>query len=163
MVEPLRLRPGRRSLRTQAADPARAGRGEAPAEQAAVRRAPWLAFNATALPSPHGETSPGFGPNHFLLGANLPWIRYGLDYGCSVATPAGGLHADADAAGLLDVAMARLRRDGVEAVRVFLFGDARAGVRFAQDGMPEGLDDAVFADVDVLLATAERHRIGLYL
>ncbi len=162
MIEPLRLRPGRRSVRTPAADPSRAGRGEAPAE-ASVRRAPWLAFNAAALPAPHGEASPAFGANHFLLGANLPWIRYGLDYGCSAATPAGGLNANADAAGLLDVAMGRLRRDGVEAARVFVFGDARAGVRFAQDGTPEGLDVAVFPDLDVLLSTAERHRIGLYL
>jgi|GEM_PF-364655 len=168
MVEPLRLRPGRRSGRTQAADPARGGRGaggssEAQTEQATVRRAPWLAFNATALPAPLGDASPGFGPNRFLLGANLPWIRYGLDFGSSPATPAGGLHADADAAALLEVAMARLRRDSVESARVFLFCDARAGIRFAEDGTPEGLDGAVFADVDMLLATAERHRIGLHL
>ncbi len=167
MVEPLRLRPGKRSARTLAAEPGRGGRAASVSagvsDETAVRRAPWLAFNATALPAPHAESAPGFGPNRFLLGANLPWIRYGLDYGCSLATPQGGLHAHADAAGLLDAAMARLRRDGVEHARVFLFCDGRAGLRFGPDGSPEGLDSAVFRDVDVLLETAESHRLGLFL
>ncbi len=168
MVEPLRLRPGKRSARTLAAEPPRGGRAASvgtavSSDDSAVRRAPWLAFNATALPAPHADSAPGFGPNRFLLGANLPWIRYGLDFGCSMATPQGGLHADAAAVGLLDAAMARLRRDGVEHARVFLFCDGRAGVRFAADGTPEGLDSAVFRDIDVLLAVAESHRLGLLL
>lgn len=164
MVEPLRLRPGRRSKPSQGDDAQRGGRSSSESHaECGVRSAPFLAFNATTLPSPLGDSAPGFGPNRFLLGANLPWIRYGLDFGTSASTPAGGLHADADAAALLDAALARLRRDGVEYARVFLFADARAGIRFAADGTPAGLDGAVFADMDVLLATAERHRIGLHL
>jgi len=128
-----------------------------------VRAAPWLSFNATALPAPQAESAPDFGPYRFLLGANLPWVRYGLDYGRSPATPQGGLHADEAARGVLDVALARLRRDGASTARVFLFADGRAGIRFAADGTPDGLDDSVFADVDVLLAAAERHHLGVWL
>jgi hypothetical protein len=129
----------------------------------ATRSAPWLSFNATELPSPVSDAAPDFGPKRFLLGANLPWVRYGLDIGASPATPNGGLHADAAGAGLLDAALGRLERDGVEYARVFLFCDGRAGIRFSPDGTPEGLDAAVFSDIDVLLATAERHGIGLIL
>jgi hypothetical protein len=78
-------------------------------------------------------------------------------------TPEGGLHADADAQALLDEALARLRKEGVEQARVFLFCDGRAGLGFEEDGTPLGLDGSVFADVDVLLAAAERHRMGLFL
>lgn len=128
-----------------------------------MRTAPWMAFNATALPAPASESAPAYGPNRFLLGANLPWLRYGLDIGCSTVTPEGGLHAHAESKEALDVALARLSGDGVEHVRVFLFCDGRAGIRFDADGTPTGLDDAVFADMEALLATAERHRLGLLL
>ncbi|HXX32163.1 MAG TPA: hypothetical protein VEJ89_15785 [Myxococcaceae bacterium] len=150
-------RPGRGTGTTRGRTDARAPNGEG------TRPAPWLSFNATELPGPLAESAPAFGPNRFLLGANLPWVRYGLDYGSSAATPQGGLHADASAAGLLDAALARLRRDGVQHARVFVFCDGRAGIRLAPDGTPEGLDGSVFSDVDVLLAAAERHRLGLLL
>ena len=174
MLKPTRLRPlaeAARSARGTSVAVHSAGRSarlhaaaSVPSSPAvAVRPAPWLSFNACALPAPAAESSPAFGPNRFLLGANLPWIRYGLDVGASAATPDGGLHADAESAGLLDAALERLRRDGVEHARVFLFSDGRAGIRFSADGTPEGLDAAVFPDVDVLLVTAERHRIGLIL
>jgi hypothetical protein len=131
--------------------------------ETATRSAPWLSFNALALPAPVSDSAPALGPNRFLLGANLPWLRYGLDYGTSAATPKGGLSADAESQALLDEAFSRLRRDGVEHARVFLFCDGRAGIRFAEDGTPLGLDDSVLLDVDALLAAAERHRIGLFL
>ncbi len=163
MGEPLRWRPGKRTARL-ATNAGRSGGASAdlPDEGAAVRSAPWLAFNAVELPAPHADSAPGFGPNRFLLGANLPWMRYGLDVGCSTATPMGGLSAHPEAAANLEAAFGRLRHDGVEQARVFLFCDARAGIRFSADGTPQGLDSAVFADVDVLLAAAERQRVGLF-
>lgn len=163
MAQPVRLRSvtdGQRAVRAQ--DSVH-GVEATSSEAGAVTPAPWLAFNALTLPAPVADSAPAFGPNRFLLGANLPWIRYGLDVGTSPVTPEGGLHAHAEGARALDAALARLRRDGVEHARVFLFCDGRAGIRFDADGTPEGLDAAVFPDVDVLLATAERHRIGLFL
>jgi hypothetical protein len=167
MPKSLRLRPVTDAMRPAKAlstSPIR-NVGLAPADLASAnsRAAPWLAFNATVLPAPVADSAPDFGPNRFLLGANLPWVRYGLDFGASAATPEGGLHADSEGQALLDEALARLRKEGVEAARVFLFCDGRAGLRFASDGTPQGLDDAVLKDVDVLLAAAERHRIGLFL
>jgi len=166
MAKPLRLRPvtdASRSGRTLGPEPVKSVGRAAACEPSASRSAPWLSFNANALPAPVSDSAPDFGPNRFLLGANLPWIRYGLDIGASPATPEGGLHADAEAASLLDEALGRLRSDGVEQARVFLFCDGRAGLRFHPDGTPQGLDASVFSDVDVLLAAAERHRIGLLL
>jgi hypothetical protein len=167
MAKPLRLRPvtdGKRSGRTMGLDSSVGVRSvTGNVEEAVTRSAPWLSFNAAALPAALAESSPDFGPNRFLIGANLPWIRYGLDFGASASTPDGGLHADETAQSLLDEALARLRAEGVEHARVFLFCDGRAGIRFGADGTPEGLDAAVFEDVDVLLACAERHRIGLFL
>jgi hypothetical protein len=159
MMQPSRKRPS-----TDANRSARSARlHAAPSPDAPVRSAPWLSFNAVALPSPVSDSAPAFGPNRFLLGANLPWIRYGFDVGASPVTPAGGLHADPAAAEALDVALARLKQDGAEHARVFLLCDGRAGIRFALDGTPEGLDDAVFPDIDLLLGAAERHRVALIL
>jgi hypothetical protein len=44
---------------------------------------------------------------------------------------------------------------------VFLLCDARSGVVFDRKGFPVGVDAALFADVDALLAAARRHRVGL--
>jgi hypothetical protein len=169
MPKPLRLRPvteSVRSVRSLGAATPGAGRNDAPVASSLdvpTRAAPWLSFNATELPSPVADSAPSFGPKRFLLGSNLPWICYGLDIGASAATPEGGLHVNAEALGQLDEALARLRSEGVEHARVFLFCDGRAGICFGADGTPKGLDAFVFEDVDVLLAAAERHRIGLCL
>jgi hypothetical protein len=155
-----------RSVRSVGAAAPSAGRSETlpgPSVEVHPRAAPWLSFNARELPAPVADSAPTFGPKRFLLGSNLPWIRYGMDIGGSAATPEGGLHANAEAAGELEEAFARLRREGVEHARVFLFCDGRAGLCFGKDGTPAGLDASVFEDVDVLLAAAERHRIGLCL
>jgi hypothetical protein len=128
---------------------------------AITREAPWFAFNASSVPlSPEG---PPFGPNRFLLGANVPWVHYGVDIGTSAWRPEGGLHAHAEDAALLRQVFERLRADGVQTARFFLLADGRGGVRFAEDGTPEALDGAVFVDVDVVLEAARASGIGLVL
>jgi hypothetical protein len=128
---------------------------------AITREAPWFAFNASSVPlSPEG---PQFGPNRFLLGANVPWVHYGVDVGTSAWRPEGGLHAHAEDAALLRQVFERLRADDVQTARFFLLADGRAGVRFAEDGTPEALDGSVFADVDVVLEAARSSGIGLVL
>ena len=101
------------------------------------------------------------GSHRFVVGVNLPWIRYGTDVGSSAWHPAGGLSAQPDALDLLDRAFAALAADGLTIVRTFLLCDARSGVRFDDDGVPAGLDDAVFADLDALLASARGNGIRL--
>jgi hypothetical protein len=71
------------------------------------------------------------------------------------------LSAQPAALDLLETTFAALADDGVSVVRTFLLCDARSGVRFDGDGDPAGLDDAVFPDIDALLAAARRHHIGL--
>ncbi len=161
MAKPLRLRPvtgDERSLRNLGAAESQGTSAGSP-----TRAAPWFSFNATALPTPAADSAAAFGPKRFLLGANLPWIRYGLDFGGSTVSTAGGLLAHAESAFVLEEAFASLRKEGIEHARLFLFCDGRAGICFGPDGTPEGVDASVYDDVDVLLATAERHRIGLCL
>jgi hypothetical protein len=97
----------------------------------------------------------------FVVGANLPWIGYGTDVGANAWYPAGGLSAQPAALDLLDHTFAALPSDGVSMVRTFLLCDARSGVQFDGNGVPTGLDDAVFPDMDTLLAAARRHHVGL--
>jgi hypothetical protein len=99
--------------------------------------------------------------DRFAVGANLPWIGYGTDVGASAWFPAGGLSTRTEALDLLDRTLATLAGDGMAVVRTFLLCDARSGVRFDLHGVPTGLDDTVFADIDVLVAAARRHQIRL--
>lgn len=101
------------------------------------------------------------GSGRFLAGANLPWVGYGTDIGASAWFPQGGLSARPSALDLLDRTFATLDRDGVSVVRTFLLCDARSGVRFDDNGVPIGLDEAVLPDIDALIASARRHHIRL--
>ena len=100
-------------------------------------------------------------PDRFVIGANLPWVGYGTDIGASAWYPLGGLSAQPPAADRLDRTFAMLAEDNVTVVRTFLLCDARSGVRFDDDGIPLGVDDAVFPDMDVLLDAARRHQVRL--
>jgi hypothetical protein len=89
----------------------------------------------------------------FSIGANLPWIRYGGDFGTNAWWPDGGLSA----AGVPDQVRARvgeLREHGVTAIRWFLFCDGRAGIRFSGDGTPTAFDDRLLPDLDVAVTFA---------
>lgn len=87
----------------------------------------------------------------FTLGANLPWISYGGDFGANAWRPAGGVSTRLED---LSRALDRLAASGIRRIRWFMLCDGRAGIRFASDGAPLGLDDHVFADVDAALAEA---------
>jgi hypothetical protein len=97
----------------------------------------------------------------FILGANLPWVGYGTDIGTSAWYPTGGLSSQPASLDLLGTTFANLARDGITLVRTFLLCDLRSGVRFDASGIPAGLDDAVFCDIDALVAVARQHQIQL--
>jgi hypothetical protein len=99
--------------------------------------------------------------DRFVLGVNLPWIGYGTDVGASAWFPEGGLSRQPSALKRLDQALAAVARDGISIVRVFVLCDARSGVQFDAAGEPLGIDAAVIPDLDLMLATARRHRVGL--
>lgn len=98
-------------------------------------------------------------PPAFFVGANLPWIRYGGDFGANAWAPAGlSQHPEPDRIVSL---FESLRAHGVTTLRWFLLCDGRAGVRFSDSGLPDGLDDVVVRDVDTALAWAERADLGV--
>jgi hypothetical protein len=95
----------------------------------------------------------------FVVGANLPWINYGTDFGASAWYPEGGLSVRPAALDRLHEAFAALGRDGITVVRAFLLCDGRSGILYDDGGLPVGLDDSFFSDVDALLAAARAHNL----
>jgi hypothetical protein len=96
----------------------------------------------------------------FLVGANLPWLQYGCDFGANAWQPDGGL-ASAGRRAQLDAALARLGERGLSMIRWFLLCDGRAGVRFAADGSAAGLDDAFWRDLEAAVEAARRHHLAV--
>jgi hypothetical protein len=99
-------------------------------------------------------------PPPFLVGANLPWIHYGIDFGANGWRTQGGV-AQAREREQLDRVFAQLSAAGVQSVRWFLLCDGRAGIRFNDGGRPLGLDEFVVRDVDAALEIAARHHVQI--
>ncbi len=85
------------------------------------------------------------------VGANLPWLDYGQDFGASAWRPAGGV-AVPERRERLRRELGRLARSGATLVRLWLLGDGRAGLVEDAEGRLLGLDDHVLADLDVLFS-----------
>jgi hypothetical protein len=84
-----------------------------------------------------------------LVGANLPWVEYGQDFGASAWRPEGGL-AQPDRRERARRALGGLAASGATLVRWWLLGDGRSGLR--ED--PAGrllLDDRVVPDLEAAL------------
>lgn len=86
-------------------------------------------------------------------GVNLPWLRYGGDFGANAWRPEGGLAAP-DARVEAGELLAAVAEAGFTLVRWFVFADGRAGIRFASDGTPLGLDGWCLDDVSMALDLA---------
>jgi hypothetical protein len=99
-------------------------------------------------------------PPPFLIGANLPWLHYGIDFGANLWRPEGGIAAPAERE-QLDRAFSQITASGVQSIRWFLFCDGRAGIRFSEGGRPLGLDDFTIRDIDAALDVAGRHGIRI--
>jgi hypothetical protein len=98
-------------------------------------------------------------PPAFVLGANLPWGRYGCDFGANAWQPTGGLGVASPEG--LEGTFANLKANGVGIVRWFLFCDGRAGIVFDADDEPSGLDAFVFTDIDAALDLAVRFDVRI--
>jgi hypothetical protein len=94
----------------------------------------------------------------FFVGANLPWLSYGGDFGANAWHQDGGVGRSGRVEELR-AELARLSDLGVSALRWFMLCDGRAGLRESASGAPQGLDDFVFRDADV--AVEELARAGL--
>lgn len=89
----------------------------------------------------------------FIVGANLPWVDYGFDFGANAWRPTGGL-ATTPVADRLQRTLVQMADLGVSVIRWFVFCDGRAGIRFDRDGLPAGLDACVLPDMDQALVMA---------
>lgn len=98
----------------------------------------------------------------FAVGANLPWLDYGQDFGASAWRPEGGL-ADPKRRERLEVELERLAQNGARLVRMWLLGDGRAGLVEDADGRPRGLDPRVLADLDAALPLLARAGLRAHL
>jgi len=104
----------------------------------------------------------------FLHGCNYPWstdgrtVFYGLDFGANVWGSYLGVSTRRAAVARDFDEMARL---GFVVVRWFVFCDGRAGIVFDDRGLPLGLDELFFADLDAGLeiARAANIRVNLVL
>jgi hypothetical protein len=84
------------------------------------------------------------------VGANLPWLDYGQDFGRSAWRPEGGL-AVPERRERLRRELGRLADSGARLVRLWLLGDGRAGLSLDGAGQPVGLDERFFPDLDAAL------------
>ena len=91
----------------------------------------------------------------FWIGVNLPWLRYGGDFGANRWQPAGGVARPERRAALRD-ALARLADRGVATVRWFMLTDGRAGLDQSPSGDVIGLDAHVTRDADAALEELDR-------
>jgi hypothetical protein len=94
----------------------------------------------------------------FALGANLPWLSYGGDFGSNAWQPDGGC-ARPEVRARLREHLDALASGGATLVRWFLLCDGRAGLVPVADGCPAGLDAHVLPDLDA--AVEEFDRAGL--
>ena len=94
----------------------------------------------------------------FWIGVNLPWMRYGGDFGANRWQPTGGISQPGRRSDLRE-ALGRLAGHGVGVVRWFMLADGRAGLEESPAGDLIGLDGCVFRDLDAALE--ELSRAGL--
>jgi len=92
-------------------------------------------------------------PLPFLEGANLPWLRYGGDFGVNAWSPDGGVGKAENRKALRRI-FRELRERGTKTIRWFLLCDGRAGIRFTKAGTPIGPDPYLFTDIDAALEIA---------
>ena len=91
----------------------------------------------------------------FFVGANLPWLSYGGDFGANAWHPDGGVGRPGQRE-LMGAALGGLRDQGASVVRWFLLCDGRAGLRESGAGDVEGPDDFLFRDVDAAVEELDR-------
>lgn len=110
---------------------------------------------AIAAAEAPASTIPALGRRWFAIGANVPWLSYGCDFGCGRNLGVRGRRATADAM------LRSMSRRGVRVVRWYLFPREAWQVRRAADGTPTAVDPAALLDLDEAVHLARRHDVYL--
>lgn len=97
----------------------------------------------------------------FVVGANLPWVRYGGDFGGNAWSPDGGLATRPDDQRRLVDVLQRLRQVGVTRLRWFFLCDGRAGIRFRNDGAPLEIQSQAWRDIDLAVDLVRKADLSL--
>jgi Cellulase (glycosyl hydrolase family 5) len=136
---------------------------EAMVSETVVNRSHFAASGSTSSNMTLGDASlptsriPWQGGAWYLNGANLPWYNWACDFGCGSS---GGV-SDTTVNAQLRTAFQQAHNNGVHVVRWWVFeGDAKQVLRDA-NGVPTGLNPAVYADFDAALQLAQTYDIYL--
>ena len=100
----------------------------------------------TTVPTPVGRWS--------LIGADVPFLRWGCDFGC----PGDGIRAHEPE---VDRMLRTMSERGVRVARWYLFPGAAAQVTRAADGTPTGIDPQALLDLDLAVHLAAKHDVYL--
>ncbi len=95
------------------------------------------------------------GQDWYLNGANLPWYNWGCDFGCNGN---GGVVATKNT---IATRLATAKAAGVQNLRWWLFPGDPWQVQRDANGMPTGINPAVYADIDAAIALAEQNNMYL--
>lgn len=97
-----------------------------------------------------------------MTGANLPWGRYGCDFGSNAWQREGSLRANGTRE-RISQALRQVSDGGGTVVRWFAFCDGRAGLRFDEELGRVQLDSSCLADLETALDLAEAAGLRLVL
>jgi hypothetical protein len=100
----------------------------------------------------------------FLVGANLPWLNYGHDFGQANCPTGTWCHDGISSKSSLfatDSLLAICELNGMKFLRCYLFCDGRAAPEFDSSGIVTGFDEYFYADFDSLLSLCNKHNIKL--
>lgn len=89
---------------------------------------------------------------------NLPWFRYGQDFGTVSGWSWQGVSQNRSTA---DAAFAQLHQSGVKCVLWFLLSDGRSAPNFDSRGNVVGIDPRFWQDYDTAIELARKHQVGI--
>lgn len=114
-----------------------------------------LFFQLSPLPEPARPRKANALDAAFVIGANLPWVNYGQDFGESAWGYRG--FSDPGNRAVLELHFQNLQLAGVTVVRLFVLCDGRSGLKTNARGEIAGLDDKVMLDFESALDVARKY------
>lgn len=105
---------------------------------------------------------PTFATDGFVVGANLPWGRYGCDFGANAWQRQGGLSANGTRQ-KVNRALRMVADGGGTVVRWFVFCDGRAGLLLDESDQSARLEGSALVDIELALDLASQCGVRVIL